>query len=79
MKLKLTIICLLLGTGLFSSCIREETLNTEADIESVTLAGDVMNRSAEFGDAITTPSGGLIYPVTLYVKKGTDVTVWLPN
>mgnify|MGYP001776308519 CR=1 FL=1 len=79
MKLKLTIICLLLGTGLFSSCIREEALNTEADIESVTLAGNVMNRSAEFGDAITTPSGGLIYPVTLYVKKGTDVTRLAPE
>ena len=52
MKLKDLTACLWVLLGLFASCIQEEALNTEADIESVTLPGDVMNRSAVFGDAI---------------------------
>lgn len=79
MKLKGLTACLLLAAGLLTSCIREEALNTEADIESVTLAGDVMNRSAEFTDALNTPDGERIYPIILYVKKGTDLTRLAPQ
>ena len=42
MKLKDLTACLWVLLGLFASCIQEEALNTEADIESVTLPGDVM-------------------------------------
>lgn len=78
MKQKGLTICLLLFVGLLASCIREEALNTEADIESVTLQGDVMNRPATFGDAITESDGGRVYPITLYVKEGTDITQLAP-
>lgn len=78
MKLKGLTVCLLMVVGLFASCIREEALNTEADIESVTLQGNVMNRPAVFGDAITTTDGGFLYPITLYVSEDTDVTQLAP-
>lgn len=74
MKLKDLTACLCVLLGLFASCIQEEALNTEADIESVTLPGDVMNRSAVFGDAIMENDGTKVYPITLYVKEGTDIT-----
>ena len=74
MKLKDLTACLCVLLGLFASCIQEEALNTEADIESVTLPGNVMNRSAVFGDAITENDGTKVYPITLYVKEGTDIT-----
>lgn len=51
------------------SCIKEEALNAEADIESCTLAGDVLNR-----DPVITND-----KVTLYVKKGTDVSRLAPE
>ena len=78
MKLKGLTVCLLMVVGLFASCIREEALNTEADIESVTLQGNVMNRPAVIGDAITTTDGGFLYPITLYVSEDTDVTQLAP-
>ena len=53
MRLKATLLCLLALAGVLASCIREEALNTEADIENVVLQGNVMNRPAVFGDAIT--------------------------
>ena len=37
-------LCVALGI-IAMSCIREEPLNAEADIESVTLSGDVLNRA----------------------------------
>ena len=79
MKLKRLTACLLMVVGLLSSCIKEEALNTEADIESVTLAGNVMNRPAAFGDAITEADGSKVYPVMLYVAEGTDITRLAPE
>ena len=62
-----------------ASCIQDEALNTEADIERVTLQGDALNREAEFGDAVYGTDGTAFYPITLYVKKGTDITRLAPE
>ena len=78
MKLKTLTVCFLLSAGLLASCIQDEALNTEADIESITLAGNVMNRQAMFGEAIRMSDGSLVYPATLYVKQGTDLTRLAP-
>ena len=78
MKLKTLTVCFLLSAGLLASCIQDEALNTEADIESITLAGNVMNRPAMFGEAIRMSDGSLVYPATLYVKQGTDLTRLAP-
>lgn len=67
-------IFVLLLVVMAGSCIQDEALNTEADIETITLANDVLNRDAVFGDALSDGS----YPITLYVKKGTDVTSLAP-
>lgn len=61
------------------SCIKDEALNTEADIEHVTLPGDVLNRDAEFGDAVYEADGTPVYPITLYLKKGTDIARLAPE
>ena len=79
MKWKGLTACLLMVLGLFAACIQDEALNTEADIESIALPGNVMNRPAAFGDAITEADGTKVYPVMLYVKKGTDVTKLAPE
>ena len=79
MKWKGLTACLLMVLCLFAACIQEEALNTEADIESIALPGNVMNRPAAFGDAITEADGTKVYPVMLYVKKGTDVTKLAPE
>ena len=78
MRLKELTLCLLMVFGLFAACIQEEALNTEADIEGVTLPGDVLNRPAAFGDAFSTPDGSRVYPVTLHVKEDTDITHLAP-
>lgn len=80
MKWKGLTACLLMAVvGLATSCIREEALNTEADIESVTLPGDVLNRPVNtIVEAVNSPDGGRIYPITIYVKKGTDLTHLAP-
>lgn len=52
-----------------ASCIREEALNAEADIVGCTLAGEVLNREAVIGND----------RVTLYLKKGTDLTSLSPE
>ncbi len=68
----------LLLTFMLFSCIQDEAPNTEADIESVSLPGDVLVRSVEL-DAITDETGGKIYPIILYVKKSTDVSQLAPE
>lgn len=43
-------LCLMLAAMTLSSCIRKEPLNTECDITSVTLGGDVLNRLPQIGN-----------------------------
>lgn len=69
MKLKVITICLLIAGAASVSCIREEALNTEADIESCTLSGDVLNRDPIIENE----------KVTLYLKKQADVTALAPE
>lgn len=59
---------LFLGT-IAISCIKDEAPNSEADIETCTLQGDVLNRDAIIENE----------RVTLIVKKGTDVTALAPQ
>lgn len=68
MRLKNLMAYLFLGT-IAISCIKDEAPNSEADIETCTLQGDVLNR-----DAIIEND-----KVTLIVKKGTDVTALAPQ
>lgn len=77
MKIKEWIACLLLVV-LPTACIQEEALNTEADIESVELPGDILVRYVQL-DAINDGTKGKIYPIVLYVKKGTDVSKLAPQ
>lgn len=70
---------LLLAGGLLASCIQEEPLNTEADIESITLQGDVMTYPAVFGDVDYAENGEGVYPILLYVKAGTNLTELVPE
>ena len=79
MKRKGLTACLLMALCLLASCIQEEALNTEADIESVSLQGNVLNRPAVFGDAIAGTDGERIYPIMLYVAEGTDITHLAPE
>ena len=79
MKRKGLTACLLMVLCLLASCIQEEALNTEADIESVSLQGNVLNRPAVFGDAIAGTDGERIYPIMLYVAEGTDITHLAPE
>ncbi len=51
------------------SCIKEEAPNSEADIESCTLSGDVLNRDPVIEND----------KVTLFLKKGTDLTALSPE
>lgn len=60
--------CLVLLTTA-ASCIQDEAPNAEADIETCTLPGDVLNRDPIIGNN----------KVTLIVKKGTDVTALAPQ
>ena len=69
--------CLLLAV-LATACIQEEALNTEADIESVELPGDVLVRYVQL-DAINNETEGKVYPIVLYVKKDTDVSKLAPE
>lgn len=77
MKMKEWMACLLLAV-LATACIQEEALNTEADIESVELPGDVLVRYVQL-DAINNETEGKIYPIVLYVKKDTDVSKLAPE
>lgn len=69
MKLKVFTISLLLAGAACVSCIREEALNTEADIESCTLADDVLNRDPVIENE----------KVTLYLKKTADLSALAPE
>lgn len=69
MKLKVFTICLLLAGAASVSCIRKEALNTEADIESCTLSGGVLNREPIIEND----------KVTLYLKKAADLTALAPE
>ncbi len=61
---------ILLFAGLVAvSCIKEEAPNSEADIESCTLSGDVLNRDPVIENN----------KVTLFLKKGTDLTALSPE
>ena len=64
--LAMVLLCAGLAAG---SCIKEEALNSEADIESCTLPGDVLNR-----DPIIEND-----KVTLILKKGTNLTALSPE
>ena len=77
MKMKEWMACLLLAV-LATACIQEEALNTEADIESVELPGDVLVRYVQL-DAINNETEGKVYPIVLYVKKDTDVSTLAPE
>lgn len=63
MRLKNLIACLFLGFAT-TSCIQDEALNSEADIESCTVPGDVLNREPIIENN----------KITLYVKKKTDIS-----
>lgn len=69
MKLKIFTISLLLAGAACVSCIREEALNTEADIESCTLANGVLNRDPVIENE----------KVTLYLKKTADLSDLAPE
>lgn len=68
MKLKNLIACFFLGF-IMVSCIQDEAPNAEADIETCTVPGDVLNR-----DPIIENN-----KVTLIVKAGTDITALAPK
>lgn len=68
MRLKNLLVCLFLST-IVISCIKDEAPNSEADIETCTLPGDVLNRDAIIENE----------KVTLIVKKGTDLTALAPR
>lgn len=68
MRLKNLLVCLFLST-IVISCIKDEAPNSEADIETCTLPGDVLNRDAIIENE----------KVTLIVKKGTDITALAPQ
>lgn len=68
MRLKNLLACLFLST-IVISCIKDEAPNSEADIETCTLPGDVLNRDAIIENE----------KVTLIVKKGTDITALAPQ
>lgn len=69
MKLKIFTISLLLAGAACVSCIREEALNTEADIESCTLADGLLNRDPVIENE----------KVTLYLKKTADLSDLAPE
>lgn len=52
-----------------TACIKDEAPNSEADIVTCTLAGDVLNRDAIIENE----------RITLFVKKGTDITALAPQ
>lgn len=68
MRLKNLIACFFLGITV-ASCIQDEAPNAEADIETCTVPGDVLNRDAVIEND----------RITLIVKVGTDITTLAPQ
>ncbi|WP_455592049.1 PCMD domain-containing protein [Bacteroides sp.] len=68
MKLKNLIACFFLGF-IATSCIKDEAPNAEADIETCTVPGDVLNREPIIENE----------RITLILKKGTDITALAPK
>lgn len=68
MRLKNLLSCLFLST-IAISCIKDEAPNSEADIETCTLPGDILNRDPIIENE----------KVTLILKKGTDITALAPQ
>ncbi|WP_300692649.1 PCMD domain-containing protein [uncultured Bacteroides sp.] len=68
MRIRNLLSCLFLSI-LAVSCIKDEALNSEADIETCTLSGDVLNREPIIEND----------KVTLILKKGTDLTALAPQ
>ena len=68
MRLKNLLACLFLCT-IAISCIKDEAPNSEADIETCTLPGNVLNRDAIIENE----------KITLIVKKETDITALAPQ
>ena len=68
MKIKTLTSCFFLAFAI-SSCIQDEALNAEADIETCSVPGDVLNREPIIGND----------EITLPLKKGADITKLLLN
>lgn len=68
MRLKNLIACFFLGITV-ASCIQDEAPNAEADIETCTVPGDVLNRDPIIGND----------KVALPLKKGVDITKLAPE
>ena len=68
MRLKNLMVYLFIGFTV-TSCIKEEAPNAEADIETCTVPGDVLNRTPIIGDE----------QITLILKTGTDITKLAPE
>ena len=68
MRLKNLMVYLFIGFTV-NSCIKEEAPNAEADIETCTVPGDVLNRTPIIGDE----------QITLILKTGADITKLAPE
>lgn len=68
MKLKNLIACFFLGF-IMVSCIQDEAPNAEADIETCTVPGDVLNRDPIIGND----------QITLPLKKGANISKLAPE
>ena len=68
MRLKNLMVYLFIGFTV-TSCIKEEAPNAEADIETCTVPGDVLNRTPIIGDE----------QITLILKTGADITKLAPE
>lgn len=68
MKIKTLTSCFFLAFAI-SSCIQDEALNAEADIETCSVPGDVLNREPIIGND----------EITLPLKKGANITKLAPE
>ena len=77
-KLKMIFAGLSALACIFSSCIKEEAPNAEADILSCTLPDENM-LSAEVNVALPYDYAQEAYPIYISVKEGVDITVLAPE